>query len=52
VFHFGFDRVHVKKLLEKTGFREVRDITAATVVKNIAGKGEQKFPVFLIIGKK
>jgi ubiquinone/menaquinone biosynthesis C-methylase UbiE len=52
VFHFGFDRAHVKKLLEKTGFREVRDITAATVVKNIAGKGEQKFPVFLIIGKK
>ena len=52
VFHFGFDRAHVKRLLEKTGFREVRDVTAATVVKNVTGKGERKFPVFLIIGKK
>jgi ubiquinone/menaquinone biosynthesis C-methylase UbiE len=51
VFHFGFDRAHVKRLLEKTGFREVRDITAATVVKNVTGKGERKFPVFLIVGK-
>jgi SAM-dependent methyltransferase len=52
VFHFGFDRAHVKRLLEKTGFREVRDITAATVVKNVTGKGERKFPVFLILGRK
>jgi len=52
VFHFGFDRAHVKKFLEKTGFRDVRDITAAKVVKNITGQGERKFPVFLIIGKK
>lgn len=52
VFHFGFERAYVKNLFEKNGFREVRDITAATVVKDIAGKGERKFPVFLIIGKK
>ena len=52
VFHFGFDRAYVKRLLEKTGFRDLSDITAATVVKNIAGKGERKFLVFLIIGRK
>jgi ubiquinone/menaquinone biosynthesis C-methylase UbiE len=52
VFHFGFDRAYVKRLLKKTGFREVRDITAATVVKNATGKGERTYPVFLIIGKK
>jgi len=52
VFHFGFDRAYVKSLLAKTGFGDVRDITAATVVKNVIGKGERTFPVFLIIGKK
>jgi SAM-dependent methyltransferase len=52
VLHFGFERSHVKDLLEKTGFREVRDVTAAAVVKEIEGKGKKTFTVFLIIGKK
>ncbi|HPD61714.1 MAG TPA: class I SAM-dependent methyltransferase [Thermodesulfobacteriota bacterium] len=52
VFHFGFDRAYVKNLLEKIGFRDVRDLTAATMVKTIGGQRERKFSVFLIIGKK
>jgi 2-polyprenyl-3-methyl-5-hydroxy-6-metoxy-1,4-benzoquinol methylase len=52
VLHFGFDRQHLKGLLEKAGFREVRDVTAAAVEKEIEGKGKRTFTVFLIIGKK
>ena len=52
VLHFGFERAYLKGLLEQTGLREVRGITAATVVKDIEGKGMREFPVFLIIGKK
>ncbi len=52
VLHFGFERAYLKGLFGRTGLREVRDITAATVVKEIEGKGRQEFPVFLIIGRK
>ena len=52
VLHFGFDRRHLKGLLQKTGFTEVRDVTAAAVEKEIEGKGKRTFRVFLIIGKK
>ena len=52
VLHFGFERSHLKGLLEKAGFQEVRDVTAAAVVKEIETKGEKTFTVFLIIGKK
>lgn len=52
VLHFGFERAYLKGLLEKTGLRELRDTTAATVVKENEGKGRREFPVFLIIGRK
>jgi ubiquinone/menaquinone biosynthesis C-methylase UbiE len=52
VLHFGFDRKELKELLGKTGFREVRDATAATIVKPVEGLGEKMFPVFLFIGRK
>ena len=52
VFHLGFDREQVKELLKKTGFREVRDVTAATMTRDVKGQGKREFPVFLIIAKK
>jgi hypothetical protein len=52
VLHFGFERPHMIGLLEKAGFQEVRDVTAAAVVKEIEGKEKKTFTVFLIIGKK
>jgi len=52
VFHLGFERDHLKELLLKAGFREVRDSTATKMTKEIEGKGPREFPVFLIIGKK
>jgi len=52
VLHFGFERSNLKRLFEQAGFREVSDVTAATVVKKTEGKGMREFPVFLIIGRK
>jgi ubiquinone/menaquinone biosynthesis C-methylase UbiE len=52
VFHLGFDREQLKGLLEKSGFRDVRAITASTMVRDVEGKGTREFPVFLLIGKK
>jgi 2-polyprenyl-3-methyl-5-hydroxy-6-metoxy-1,4-benzoquinol methylase len=52
VFHAGFDREHLKKLLLSVGFRDVRDATATTMIKDVEGKGEKEFSVFLIVAKK
>ncbi len=52
VHHFGFDRAYLKGLFKQVGFKEVRDVTATTVVKGTEEKGKRDFPIFLIIGKK
>jgi len=52
VCHFGFHRESLNKLLSECGFRNVLDITAATVVKDIDGIRRKEFPVFLIEGKR
>ncbi len=52
VFHRGFDREHLKQLLLSAGFHTVRDTTAATMIKDIEGKGKKEFAVFLIVAKK
>jgi SAM-dependent methyltransferase len=52
VFHRGFDRDHLKKLLLATGFRDVRDTTATAMVREVEGKGDKAFPVFLIMARK
>ena len=52
VFHLGFDRETLKKLLTDAGFRDVRAVTASTMAKDIPGKGKREFPVFLLLGRK
>ena len=52
VIHFGFERGMLKGLFEKTGFRDIRDVTAAVVVKETEGKERREYPVFLITGRK
>jgi SAM-dependent methyltransferase len=52
VFHLGFDRKHLNKLLLAAGFRGIRDTTAATMLRDVDGKGEKAFPVFLIVARK
>jgi hypothetical protein len=42
----------VEHQFKKTALREVRGITAATVMREIEGKEKREFPVFLIIGRK
>ncbi len=52
VFHFGFDRDALKKMMQQAGFQNVHVVTASTMVKEIAGGGKRAFPVFLIVGRK
>ncbi len=52
VFHQGFDREHLTKLLLSAGFHDVHDTTATTMIRDVEGKGKKEFPVFLIIAKK
>ena len=52
VFHFGFARKHLRELLHGAGFSEVRDTPAATMSRNVEGKGKVDFPVFLMVARK
>jgi 2-polyprenyl-3-methyl-5-hydroxy-6-metoxy-1,4-benzoquinol methylase len=52
VFHFGFDRVALRASLGHAGFVDVRESTAAEIVKP-AGEGESRcFSVFLMTARK
>ncbi len=52
VFHFGFDRSNMKKLLEEAGYDSIREKTAA-IMKRVSPTGETRdFTIFLMTGKK
>lgn len=48
VFHFGFDREKLKALMSQTGFRDIKDATAAHMLR----EANKSFSVFLITGRK
>lgn len=52
VFHNGFDRGMMRKVLEGAGFVDIRDTTAATVKKSAADGKLHSFDVFLITARK
>ena len=52
VFHFGFDREALRKVFVEAGFGNVRDMTAAEVVKPTLTGEIRRFPVFLMTGRK
>lgn len=52
VFHDGFDRQRLEKLLSEAGFRDVRDKTAAIVERPLADGAVQTFSIFLITCRK
>jgi 2-polyprenyl-3-methyl-5-hydroxy-6-metoxy-1,4-benzoquinol methylase len=52
VFHLGFDRDGLRKLLQQSGFHDVRVVTASTMVRDTAGGGKREYPVFLIVARK
>lgn len=52
VFHLGFDRAHLRSLLEQAGFTAIRDTTATVVRKELEGRGLREFSIFLITAEK
>jgi ubiquinone/menaquinone biosynthesis C-methylase UbiE len=52
VFHAGFERNRLRDLLSAAGFADVRDKTAAEVVKPDTSGKMKKFTVFLVTGRR
>ena len=52
VMHFGFDRPQVASMLASAGFVEIRDVTAARIIKDDEAVKMQEYPVFLFIASK
>jgi len=52
VVHFGFDRSEMRRLFMQGGFQDVRDVTAARVVKDLPDGTVREFTVFLVTGRK
>ena len=52
VFHFGFDRALLRKDFMEAGFDDIRDRTAAEVMKPGSDGGVRTFTVFLMTGRK
>lgn len=52
VVHFGFDRAEMRRLFIEGGFQEVRDVTAARVMKDFSDGRAREFTVFLMIGRR
>ncbi|MGZ6275326.1 MAG: class I SAM-dependent DNA methyltransferase [Syntrophales bacterium] len=52
VVHSGFDRSEMRRLFIEGGFQDVRDVTAASVVRDLPDGRSREFTVFLMIGRK
>jgi ubiquinone/menaquinone biosynthesis C-methylase UbiE len=52
IFHFGFDRALLRKDFMEAGFDDIRDRTAAEVMKPDPDGGIRPFTVFLMTGRK
>jgi len=51
VFHMGFDRGHLRSLLEQAGFTDIQDTTATVMDKEIDGQ-VREYPIFLITARR
>jgi ubiquinone/menaquinone biosynthesis C-methylase UbiE len=52
VFHFGFDRMALRREFMQAGFAAVSDATAAVLTKPGDGGAPRQFSVFLLTGRK
>lgn len=52
VFHHGFDRPLLRRALMEAGFDDIRERTAATLMKPLSDGGMRSFSIFLITGRK
>jgi 2-polyprenyl-3-methyl-5-hydroxy-6-metoxy-1,4-benzoquinol methylase len=50
--HFGFDRQQLRNMLVCAGFKDIRDLTATTIVKGADETQRRAYPVFLLIAGK
>jgi ubiquinone/menaquinone biosynthesis C-methylase UbiE len=52
VAHFGFERMHMRAMLERAGFVEIRDMTAGSIIKDAEMPTRREYPVFLMVARK
>ncbi len=52
VFHSGFDRQELRRAFSAAGFADIRDTTAAEIVKPDGSGGSRRFSIFLMTGRK
>ena len=52
IFHFGFERAILRRAFIKAGFDDIRDRTAAEVIKPIPNGGKRVFTIFIMTGRK
>jgi ubiquinone/menaquinone biosynthesis C-methylase UbiE len=52
VMHFGFDRRQIASMLASAGFIDIRDVTAARVIKEDEARKRREYTVFLMIARK
>ena len=52
IFHFGFDRTELRRYFMDAGFGDIRERTAAEVMKPVSEGGVRPFTVFLMTGRK
>ncbi|WP_424357528.1 class I SAM-dependent DNA methyltransferase [Methanocella sp. MCL-LM] len=52
VFHNGFDRKQLRQTFMDAGFEDVRDRTAASMMKPVVGGEKKEFTIFLMTGRK
>ncbi|MBT8421448.1 MAG: class I SAM-dependent methyltransferase [Gammaproteobacteria bacterium] len=52
VFHFGFDRINLRRVFAEAGFDDIRDTDAAAVMKPDVDGEIRRFTVFLMTGRK
>jgi 2-polyprenyl-3-methyl-5-hydroxy-6-metoxy-1,4-benzoquinol methylase len=52
VHHLGFDREKIKQLLRETGYSDIRDTTATTVIREAQGQATLEFPILMIVATR
>lgn len=52
VAHFGFERMHMRAMLESAGFVEIRNVTAGSIIKDAEMPTRREYPVFLMVARK
>jgi ubiquinone/menaquinone biosynthesis C-methylase UbiE len=52
VVHFGFDRPQMASMLASAGFVEIRQVTAARIIRDDETQKKREYTVFLMIARK